>query len=149
MVNIAGIEISETVLVGILFIALGAFFMMQNDDGLKKKKNRKIALDANEYQPFKLIEIETISDDVKRFRFALQSPEHVLGLPIGQHISLKYIDTENNNEEVIRSYTPTSSDDDVGFVDFVIKIYRKNVHPKFPNGNSSTFSVTLFLSLLC
>jgi cytochrome-b5 reductase len=144
MVNIAGIEISETVLVGILFIALGAFFMMQNDDGLKKKKTRKIALDPNEYQPFKLIDVETISDDVKRFRFALQSPEHVLGLPIGQHISLKYLDAANNNEEVIRSYTPTSSDDDIGFVDFVIKIYRKNIHPKFPNGKYLFLYILLF-----
>lgn len=33
-----------------------------------------------------------------------------------------------------RSYTPTSSNDDVGYVDFVIKVYFKDVHPKFPNG---------------
>ena len=33
-----------------------------------------------------------------------------------------------------RSYTPTSSDHDVGYVDFVIKVYFKNVHPKFPDG---------------
>ena len=33
-----------------------------------------------------------------------------------------------------RSYTPTSSDHDVGYVDFVIKVYFKGVHPKFPEG---------------
>ena len=33
-----------------------------------------------------------------------------------------------------RSYTPTSSDHDVGYVDFVIKVYFKDVHPKFPEG---------------
>ena len=32
------------------------------------------------------------------------------------------------------SYTPTSSDHNVGIVDFVIKVYFKNVHPKFPDG---------------
>ena len=33
-----------------------------------------------------------------------------------------------------RSYTPTSSDHDVGYVDFIIKVYFKDVHPKFPEG---------------
>ena len=37
-----------------------------------------------------------------------------------------------NGKDVIRSYTPTK--EGVGFVDFVVKIYFKNVHPKFPEG---------------
>lgn len=57
-------------------------------------KSKKIALDAEKWIAFPLIDIEKISHDVKRFRFALQSKEHILGLPIGQHISLKYIDAE-------------------------------------------------------
>ena len=52
-------------------------------------KSKKIALNADIWQPFPLIEIENISHDVRRFRFALQSKIHTLGLPIGQHISLK------------------------------------------------------------
>lgn len=35
---------------------------------------------------------------------------------------------------VIRSYTPVSSDDDYGYVDLVVKVYFKNVHPRFPDG---------------
>jgi cytochrome-b5 reductase len=96
------------------------------------KPKRKIALNPEEWIEFPLVEVENISHDVRRFRFALQSPEHVLGLPIGQHISLKFIDSDG--KEVQRSYTPTSSNDDVGYVDFVIKVYFKNVHPKFPDG---------------
>lgn len=34
----------------------------------------------------------------------------------------------------IVSYTPVSSDNTIGFVDFVIKVYFANVHPKFPDG---------------
>ena len=34
----------------------------------------------------------------------------------------------------MRAYTPTSGDDEVGFFDLVIKVYFKNVHPKFPDG---------------
>lgn len=131
-----GIEIPDDVaLVVVAIVVLAIFFLFQSsDDSGKKKRKGKIALDANEYKPFTLIDIKTISDDVKRFRFGLQTPEHILGLPIGQHISFKYLDKDDNNAEVIRSYTPTSSDDDVGYVDFVIKIYRKDVHPKFPAG---------------
>ncbi len=39
-----------------------------------------------------------------------------------------------NGELVVRPYTPTSSDDDKGFFDLVLKVYKANVHPKFPDG---------------
>lgn len=96
------------------------------------KKSKKIALNPEEWTNFKLIEKKTVSHDVRLFRFALQSDKHVLGLPIGQHISLKF--TDKDGKLVQRSYTPVSSDDDVGYVDFVIKVYFANVHPKFPDG---------------
>lgn len=125
-------------------IVLSLIFILSNS-----KRNKKIALDSEKWINFPLIEIENISHDVRRFRFALQSKDHILGLPIGQHISLKYTDTEG--KEVQRSYTPVSSNEDIGFVDFVIKVYFKDVHPKFPLGNVSisvAFSVDLQLSLI-
>lgn len=140
--QVAGIEVPEVALIGAL-VVIAIFFFLNggaDDNSSKKKKKGKIALDPTDYKPFTLIDIKTISDDVKRFRFGLQSNEHILGLPIGQHISFKYLDKEDNNAEVIRSYTPTSSDDEVGYVDFVIKIYRKNIHPKFPNGKKSSLA---------
>ncbi|CAI5740393.1 unnamed protein product [Peronospora destructor] len=79
-----------------------------------------------------LIEKEILSHDTRRFRFALPSPLHVLGLPVGQHISLRF--TDGAGKLVMRSYTPVSSDDTKGYVDLVIKVYFKNVHPKFPDG---------------
>lgn len=96
------------------------------------RKRKPVALNREKWQSFPLIKIETISHDVKKFTFGLQSDKTILGLPIGQHISLKYTDADG--KEVLRSYTPTSSDDDVGIVEFVIKVYYKNVHPKFPDG---------------
>mmetsp|Transcript_14409 Transcript_14409/g.18880 ORF Transcript_14409/g.18880 Transcript_14409/m.18880 type:complete len:300 (-) Transcript_14409:33-932(-) len=96
-------------------------------------KKKKIALDSEKYIPFKLIEKEEISHDTRRFRFALQSKDHVLGLPIGQHISFRVM---KDGKPLMRSYTPTSSDDDIGFVEFVIKVYFANVHPKFPDGGA-------------
>ena len=45
---------------------------------------------SDEYQAFLLIEKEEISHNTRRFRFALPTKKHRIGLPIGQHISLKY-----------------------------------------------------------
>lgn len=79
----------------------------------------------------RLIDKEEVSHDTRRFRFALPSLDHVLGLPIGQHI---YLSARIDGALVVRPYTPISSDDDKGFVDLVIKVYMKGVHPKFPDG---------------
>lgn len=66
-----------------------------------------------------LIEKQIISHDTRVFKFGLPSSDHVLGLPIGQHVHL----TANiNGEVVIRAYTPVSSDDDKGHVDLVVKV---------------------------
>lgn len=67
------------------------------------------ALDPEVYIPFRLEKKEVLSHDTRMFRFALQTPFHVLGLPIGQHVSMKYVD-EADGKMVMRSYTPTSSD---------------------------------------
>lgn len=53
------------------------------------------------------------------YRFALPHPQDVLGLPIGQHIS---VSAEINGKDIMRSYTPTSSDDDLGHFDLLIKV---------------------------
>ncbi|XP_026182253.1 NADH-cytochrome b5 reductase 3 [Mastacembelus armatus] len=79
----------------------------------------------------RLIDKQIISHDTRRFRFALPSPDHVLGLPVGQHI---YLSAKVNGTLVVRPYTPVSSDDDKGYVDLVVKIYFKDVNPKFPEG---------------
>ena len=45
-----------------------------------KKKKKAVALDSEKWINFSITEIEEISHDVKRFRFALQSPEHTVSL---------------------------------------------------------------------
>lgn len=92
----------------------------------------KIALNKEEWLELPLIDKKTLSHDTRLFRFGLQSSDHILGLPIGQHISFRY--TDSNGKLVMRSYTPVSSDLDRGHVDFVVKIYFKETHPKFPEG---------------
>ncbi|XP_078046670.1 NADH-cytochrome b5 reductase 3 isoform X1 [Augochlora pura] len=97
----------------------------------KKKKSSILLVDPVVKYSLPLIQKEILSHDTRKFRFGLPTPDHILGLPIGQHVHLT---AKIDGEVVIRSYTPVSSDDDHGFVDLVIKVYFKNVHPKFPEG---------------
>ena len=46
----------------------------------------KFALNPKKKIPFKLSEKISLSHNTRLFRFALQTPEHRLGLPIGQHM---------------------------------------------------------------
>ena len=57
-----------------------------------------------------------------RYRFALPHKDAILGLPIGQHISVM---AEINGKEITRSYTPTSSDEDRGHFDLLIKVRQQ------------------------
>ena len=79
-----------------------------------------------------LVDKESLSHDTRWFRFKLPSPEHILGLPVGQHI---YLTACINGELVIRPYPRISSDDDHGYVDLAIKVYFKDVYPKFLAGD--------------
>ncbi len=141
-VEVFGIKVP---VISIILASLGILFSLivggPSEEPKRGNNEHPVALDVDEWRAFPLIEIESISHDVKKYRFGLPSPNHRLGLPIGQHISLKYID--ENGKEVQRSYTPTSSDEDLGVVDFVVKVYFKNVHPKFPEGNFVTKNTNL------
>lgn len=99
---------------------------------MDKKKRKQITLeDPNIKYKLALKEKIELSHDTRLFRFALPSENHILGLPTGQHI---YLSAKINGSLVVRPYTPTSSDEDLGHMDLVIKVYFKNVHPKFPDG---------------
>uniref|UniRef100_A0A8D2ZUJ6 NADH-cytochrome b5 reductase 3 n=1 Tax=Scophthalmus maximus TaxID=52904 RepID=A0A8D2ZUJ6_SCOMX len=99
---------------------------------LFSKKRPAITLqDPSIKYALRLLDKQIVSHDTRKFRFALPSPEHILGLPIGQHI---YLSAKIDGKLVVRPYTPVSSDDDKGYVDLVVKIYFKDVNPKFPEG---------------
>jgi len=97
----------------------------------RSKPTPKTLLDATVKYPLKLIDKEELSHDTRKFSFALPSTEHILGLPVGQHV---YLSARINGQLVVRAYTPVSSDYTKGVMDLVIKVYFKNVHPKFPEG---------------
>lgn len=57
---------------------------------------------------------------VTLYRFGLPQPDVSLDLPIGQHI---YLRANIDGEEISRPYTPTTTNDDLGHFDLVIKVY--------------------------
>jgi cytochrome-b5 reductase len=83
---------------------------------------REPVLDPKEWKEFPLKEKIVVSPNTAIYRFALPHQKDVLGLPIGQHIS---VSAEIDGKEIMRSYTPTSSDDDLGHFDLLIKSYEK------------------------
>ncbi|KAH7392433.1 hypothetical protein DE146DRAFT_662459 [Phaeosphaeria sp. MPI-PUGE-AT-0046c] len=89
--------------------------------------SRKV-LKPTEFQDFELEEKTVLSHNTAIYRFKLPREQDILGLPIGQHISLGAT-IEGQPKEVVRSYTPISSDEDKGHFDLLIKSY--------PTGNIS------------
>jgi len=77
-------------------------------------------LRPQEYQKLPLVQKDKLSSNTFRFVFKLPKPDTILGLPIGQHISIR---TEIDGKAVSRSYTPVSNNSDPGELRLVIKIY--------------------------
>ncbi|KAF2787466.1 NADH-cytochrome b5 reductase 1 [Melanomma pulvis-pyrius CBS 109.77] len=97
--------------------------------------SRKV-LKPNEFQNFELKEKTILSHNTAIYRFKLPNPTDILGLPIGQHISLAAT-IDGQPKEVVRSYTPISSDIDKGYFDLLIKSY--------PTGNISKHVASLMV----
>jgi len=74
------------------------------------------------FTKFKLVGKESVSHNTRLFKIALQTPDTILGLPVGKHFVIRF--TDKDGEVTERPYTPTSSDDEIGYVELVIKIYE-------------------------
>ncbi|KAH7412876.1 hypothetical protein BKA64DRAFT_568745 [Cadophora sp. MPI-SDFR-AT-0126] len=97
----------------------------------------KPVLRPTEFQDFELTEKTIISHNVAIYRFKLPTETSILGLPIGQHISISadIKQADGTSKEIVRSYTPISGDHQPGFFDLLIKSY--------PTGNISKYMASL------
>lgn len=113
----------------LLAVALGAlkFYNLQPKQVLK----------PDVFQEFELKEKTVISHNVAIYRFKLPSPTSILGLPIGQHISIgaHLAQPDGSSKDIVRSYTPISGDHQPGHFDLLIKSY--------PTGNISKYMAGL------
>lgn len=99
----------------------------------------KPVLKPTEFQDFELKEKTVISHNVAIYRFSLPTPTSILGLPIGQHISISAVlpQPDGTSKEIVRSYTPISGDHQPGHFDLLIKSY--------PTGNISKYMASLIV----
>ncbi|RUS35493.1 armadillo-type protein [Jimgerdemannia flammicorona] len=114
-------------------IAITSFFVVQS-------MKRKPVLDPKNYNKFKLIEKIVISPNTALYVHGPPSKLLVVAVcvmktnlfarlvPVVQHISVM---AGINGKPISRSYTPTSSDDDLGHFDLVIKSYSAGNVSKF------------------
>jgi nitrate reductase (NAD(P)H) len=82
-----------------------------------------VALDPRAKRAFPLVLKERLSENTRLFRFALPTPAHVLGLPVGKHVFLYGAAQQHGGNEIMRAYTPISSDADAGKFELVVKVY--------------------------
>jgi len=87
------------------------------------KGSKKKGLHPKNYQKYKIIRKDNVTHNTRRFRCALQTPDTVLGLPVGKHMQIRGKAYPDYKEPVDQPYTPTSCDDDIGWFELVIKIY--------------------------
>merc|ERR1711957_91180 len=95
---------------------------------------KKDPSNMSEVLEFKLINKKQISPDT--FIYSYEIPNNMnLGLNLGHHIAMgAIVEGEDGPEEVCRKYTPTSTIYENGKFDLLVKVYFKDVHPKFPRG---------------
>uniref|UniRef100_A0A8C4Q4F1 NADH-cytochrome b5 reductase n=1 Tax=Eptatretus burgeri TaxID=7764 RepID=A0A8C4Q4F1_EPTBU len=127
MASMGEVQMAGLVIATVIFVAFTIRHLLKP----RPTKNPATLQDPSVKYPLRLVDKEIISHDTRRFRFALPSMQHVLGLPVGQHV---YLTEKIDGSLAIRPYTPVSSNEDLGFVDLVVKVYFKNSHPKFPEG---------------
>lgn len=76
---------------------------------------------AQAFKPLTLTRVDELTHNTKRFVFGLPDARMRLGLPTGQHIT--FLAKDGDGKDVYRPYTPTTDDDTIGAVEFVIKLY--------------------------
>ncbi|KAF7551746.1 hypothetical protein G7Z17_g4778 [Cylindrodendrum hubeiense] len=101
------------------------------------RAQKKTVLRSDIFQEFELKEKTVLSHNVARYRFKLPTPDAILGLPIGQHMSVgaSIRQPDGAFKEIVRSYTPLTGDEVRGHFDLLIKSY--------PQGNISQHFATL------
>jgi cytochrome-b5 reductase len=106
----------------LVLASLGVAVLLQLALLLRGRGGSKAFLGPDDYQPVPLAEKTFITHNTVRLLFTLPGGKSQrLGLPVGQHISFCAKDADG--KDVYRSYTPTSDDDLLGAVQFVIKLY--------------------------
>jgi len=113
--------VGTTIIVTVCALTVYAFYATY----FKPEAAPKLGLNGK-FQRYKLIKKTRVTHNTSKLRFALQTPDTVLGLPCGNHLSFRFFEKNAESDEmdeIRRTYTPISSDRDLGFFEFMIKTY--------------------------
>ncbi|CAD2221824.1 cytochrome-b5 reductase [Angomonas deanei] len=83
----------------------------------------KSTFNPDEFQSYKLLSSRYESHDTRRFLFALPNPEDKFHMPVASCIVAKF--TDSDGKEVVRPYTPITSNQNKGYFELLIKKYPK------------------------
>lgn len=100
--------------------------IMRNSNNKSNK-----AIREGEYQPFPLIDKEPLTKDTSIYTFQLPHENDVLGIEVGQHISIR---CNIDEKTIVRSYTPISINQDCqGSFKLLVKSYPNGTISKWFN----------------
>jgi nitrate reductase (NAD(P)H) len=88
----------------------------------KSDSPRPVFLQSKAWTKAILSSKTVVSADTRVFRFTLEHPDQIIGLPVGQHLMMRLRDPVTR-EAIIRSYTPISEGTDKGALDVLVKVY--------------------------
>ena len=108
-------EMKELVAMGVFGGALSVLGCV-----LWRRKQRPTVLSAEGKVSLPLVNVVRINHNSKVYVFAFPHQDDVLGLPVGQHVSLT---TRVDGKVVSRAYTPVSGDDVRGEIRLAVKVY--------------------------
>ena len=98
---------------------------------------QKMVPDKYDNISLKLAKKIPATHDTSIFRFSFTNPDWTFGLPIGSHVVFSAVIPTKDKPEgelIQRKYTPITPIHNSGYVDFMIKVYKKNVHPQYLDG---------------
>jgi cytochrome-b5 reductase len=79
------------------------------------------------WTPLALISKETVNHDTSVYRFSLPDGTSPLNLSTCACVLASIPDSTANGELIVRPYTPISTNADIGFMDLMVKKYRKGI----------------------
>lgn len=87
-----------------------------------KSDDDLVALHPKEWRKFRVSHVYPVTPNVTRVRFELPSPEHEMGLPVASCLLAR---AKVNGKNEIRPYTPTTSNEEKGVLELVVKGYEQ------------------------
>ncbi|CAI7650747.1 unnamed protein product [Penicillium bialowiezense] len=110
------------VYVGVGLAGLAAGVYRYSSSAVAEPKDRPKVFDGESWVDLKVSNVEVLSANTKRIRFAYEDPEAVSGLPVASALLTRFKPT-GAEKNVLRPYTPTSDEEIPGYLELVVKAY--------------------------